>query len=102
MMDYITLGGAPYEEECAQVGDEGYRQRALKECAAYIGQLKRAFGEPPAGASLRVKRFPHDFGTYHEVVVEFEDEPAAIEYAFKLEEEMPARWDEQARRELGL
>ncbi len=104
MMDYLDLGPTPVEEGCEQVGTPSYDPiLARAECAAYIAQLKREFGPPPEGARLSISTNPHDFGTYHEVVVRFDDTfLQAVEYAFKLESESPGNWDETARKELGL
>lgn len=45
-------------------------------------------------ASLVVKSFPHDFGSYREVCVRYDDtDPAGENYAFQLEGNTPARWD---------
>ena len=44
-MDYINIGPTPYDENCAQVGQEGYYIRARKECAAYCRQLRRMYPE---------------------------------------------------------
>ena len=52
-------------------------------------------------ASLIVKSFPHDFGSYREVCVRFEDtDPVATGYAFDLERDTPEQWDAIARYEL--
>ncbi len=102
MRDYINIGPSPCDEDCAQVGKEDYVERSKKECRAFLNQLKRVFGEPPEGAVLSIKQFDHDFGTYREVVCYFDDAyPESVEYAFKLEGDTPATWDEQARKELA-
>ena len=102
-MDYLTLGATPSGEDCAQVGTNGYATKARKECTAYKNQLERQFGSPPLGAYLSIKGFPHDFGTYHEVVVRYdENDKEAVEYAFKLEGDSPANWDDEAKKELGI
>ena len=44
---------------------------------------------------------PHDAGTYYAVVV-FYDGQEAEAYALRVEKDFPGRWDDQARRELGL
>jgi hypothetical protein len=101
--DYLTIGSAPAEEECAKVGESDYGNRARKECRAYIRQLRREFGNEPEGASLVTRFFPHDFGTYLEVVCYYEDDvPESVEYAYRLERESPANWDTQAVTELGI
>jgi hypothetical protein len=106
MQEHVDLGGTtPPEESCAQVGsrEHDYYDRARREARAYIGLLRRTFGEEPDGARLSVKSHPHDFGTYLTVVCFFvPDNPAAADYASRCEAGSPQEWDEAARRELGL
>ena len=103
MRDYITIGSTPLEEDCAQVGSDNYMSRARRECSVFADQLRRAFGCEPDGAEIRVKSFPHDFGTYLEVVCYYDGEnKAAVEYAYRLESETPDVWDAQSRKALGL
>lgn len=102
MFDEISVGCTPASEDCAQVGSDGYYERAMKECRAYINQLRRVYGEEPDGAKLKIKAFPHDYGSYHEVVCRFnENNEDAAEYAYKLEEGCDV-WDDEAKKELGL
>lgn len=101
-MDYTVIGSSPVNEPCAQVGCDDYPQRARRECRALIGQLIRIFGEPPPGAQLGIKSFPHDFGTYCEVVCLFDPSDLdAMDYAYRCEDGLPDRWDEEARTELA-
>lgn len=94
-MDYITLGPAPAEEDCAQVGEPDYYTRAHEECRRYRNLIRRVLGAEPDGAQLTVTGFNHDFGHYYEVTVEYDpDNPAAVEYAFRCEAKAPGRWDE--------
>jgi hypothetical protein len=103
MRDCMDLGSAPAMENCAQVGRDDYHVRARRECRAYIGLLRRTFGDEPHGASLSVKSNPHDFGTYLSVVCYFDPTiAAAIDYAFRCESATPPEWDEMARAELSL
>ena len=96
--DYYTLGASPYEEDCAQVGSEGYSGRALVECRVYLDQIRRV---TKTGLSLTVKGFPHDSGTYHEVVIWYNpDSEAEEEEMLRVEQELPATWDDEARRKL--
>ena len=100
-MDYLSIGSSPTGEECAQVGSETYREKMRIETAVFVNQLRRVLGEEPQGARLKVKSFPHDFGTYHEVCVVYdENNEEATNYAFKCESETPEFWDEQALAEL--
>lgn len=101
MRDELTIGSSPTDEACAQVGRDGYYEQARAECRAYIGQLRRMFGAEPDGARLKVKGCPHDFGTYYEVVCQFDPQiQAAVEYAYGCENTSPAEWDDAARAEL--
>ena len=67
MKDYINIGPVPCEEDCAQVGQENYREQAIKECERFIELLRKTFGDEPPGARLAIKWFDHDFGSYCEV-----------------------------------
>lgn len=101
-MDYLELGPVPSNEHCEQVGPNYNESRARLECRVFIKQLRRMFGEEPIGARLRVKSNPHDFGSYLEVAVYYDPNvEESVEYAFKLEEEYPENWDEEAMNELG-
>jgi hypothetical protein len=94
MHDCITLGPTPCDEPCVQVGEPDYRAKARAECRRFIRLLRQTFGPEPEGARLAVQWFPHDFGTYGEVVCYYTpDRPASVDYAFRCEAETPATWD---------
>jgi hypothetical protein len=109
MYEYIYLGSSPAEEECAQVGQDGYHDRARKELSAFLAQIRRIAEanaiDIPEGM-LRVKRESHEYGSYFEAVVRIDmlDENAekAWDVASKLEDLVPGHWDDIARKELGL
>lgn len=107
MLDEIELGSSPPDEPCAQLGDDGYEELATRECAAYVRLLQRAYaaahdGQQPT-CRLRVKRMPHDFGSYYEVVASYRsDDEEAVNAAFWLEGNGPQQWDEVARTELAV
>ncbi|MCL6564182.1 MAG: hypothetical protein K6U87_14365 [Firmicutes bacterium] len=93
MRGEMSIGPAPANEPCAQVGQPGYAERAREECRRFIDLIRRTVGPEPPGARLRVAACPHEFGTYYEVVVEYDDEDeAAVDYAFRVEREAPATW----------
>ena len=93
MHDYLTLGSTPCEEDCAQVGSENYYEKAYKECHRYIELLKVMFPNIPEKARYAVKAFPHDFGTYHEVIIWYDTEDApSMDYAFGVENNLPMTW----------
>lgn len=101
IMDYISIGSTPFEEPCAQVGSDDYEKNSRIESKVFINQLLRVFGEPPTGVSIRVKTFPHDFGSYREVVVYYDDEnQGAVDYAYNIEANTPSNWDSIALQEL--
>jgi hypothetical protein len=102
VFEYVSIGPSPTNEQCAQLGEDDYHERSVKECRAYIRQLRRVLGEEPEGSSLSVKSHLHDFGSYREVVCYHDDREAAVDYAYRAEEKAPAEWDEIARQELGL
>lgn len=100
--DYLSLGSSPPCESCAQVGHDDYPEQSQKECRAWLNQIVRKFGNPPFGARLSTKSFPHEFGSYQEVVVHFDTcQEQAIEFAFNVENNLPTEWDNQAKEELG-
>jgi len=95
MQTYLSLAPAPTEEDCAQVGTLGYRDRARAECARLIKLLREKFGPEPDGAQLSTKWFDHDFGPYCEVVCYYTpDIQASVEYALRCEDNLPATWND--------
>lgn len=101
MRDYLTLGPTPYDEPCAQLGTDHFYAKSRIESDAYIHQLLRQFGDPPGLCFFRTKPFHHEFGTYYEVVITFfDDDEEAAHFAYHVENNLPARWDEEALNEL--
>lgn len=94
MVDYMEIGSTPAEEPCAQVDSDDYSEKALEECRRWKAQLLKKFGEPPAGCFLKTKWFNHDFGSYCEVVVGFDDEiPGSLDWALNVEGHLPGSWE---------
>jgi hypothetical protein len=99
--DHLYIGSAPYDEDCAQLGTNDYKKRCKLELTEFKRQLIDKFGPPPAGVELKVKGQPHDFGTYYELVVVFDDEnETASDYAFDLEDHGIETWDEEAKEKI--
>lgn len=97
MWDYIELDTVPVEEPCVQVGEKNYMERMLEECKQFIELLRKKFGPEPEGARLSIKSFPHDFGSYLEVVCYFDtDNPESMAYAFCIGENLPLKWDDDS------
>lgn len=94
--EYVELGSVPCDEDCAQVGSDNYRERMREESARYIAQLRRRFPDMPESVTLGVKSFPHDFGTYHEVVAWFDTrDEVAISAAYAVENNLPSTWSDE-------
>lgn len=91
--DYIDIGSTPANTECFSVG----HLLAPAETRIYRDQLQREFPT----AILRVRAFPHDFGTYHEVVAYYDTEDEqSVETAYAVESDASPEWDAIARKEL--
>ena len=91
MVDYISIGPTPCNEECAQVGDPDYIEKAREECQRFLKLIRERIGPEPEGARLAIKSFPHDFGNYLEVVCFYNNE-ISQKYALKCEAETPSNW----------
>jgi hypothetical protein len=103
MIDYLELGPVPADENCEQLGPNYDPAKATRECRAYVNQLRRQFPDPPFGADFVIKTFSHEFGSYKEVCVRFSDiSDEAVDFAYRVEDEAPANWDDEARRELNI
>lgn len=97
--DLLHIGPVPAEEDCAQLGqDPDFAKKNIAECERFIAQIRRHYGDEPEGAKVKMKSNLHDFGTYREVVVQYEVGNAAAEnYAFDIESDKLgklARWDD--------
>lgn len=65
MSDIIDLGGAPANEDCAQLGHTPDFERLNRlEVAAYRAAVIARFGLPPDGCALISVTNRHDFGNY--------------------------------------
>ena len=103
MNDYLSLGSVPSDEQCANVGDANYQQQSVVECNTYKAMLSRLFPVPEkAGVCYFItKNFPHELGSYKEVVIRFNDDnPDAVEFALYVEHNIPAKWDSVALAQL--
>ncbi len=98
----MTIGASPCEETCAQVGSSDYDTRSRRECLVFRRMLERLFPlADDVPARFAVLSSPHEFGTYREVSVHYEDSDArACDHAYAVEANTPAQWDAIARYEL--
>lgn len=108
MRETIEIGATPHEENCAQVGTDTYEERSYVEARAFKAQLTRMvvghLGDAPMPETFRlhIKSNDHDFGTYREVCVSFDDRnESAVDLAYWVEGNAPAHWDAEALRELN-
>jgi hypothetical protein len=104
MRDYLDLSPTPVNEPCAMVEKSGdYLPRMRAECRAFVHQLERTFPQAiEAGCSFRVKSNAHEFGSYLEVQVCFNDNDEHMtHWAYMIEAELPELWDDEARAELA-
>jgi len=101
--DELELSTTPTGEECAQVGAKEYDYYELSkmELKAFYHQILRMFPNPPVGVSFKKKSNSHDFGSYYDLAIRFDSEDeAAVDYAFKVENNLPKLWDAEAKQEL--
>jgi hypothetical protein len=102
MRDVFELGTTtPHDEPCSQVGDHNFQTLARMEAKAFINQMYRIVGEGPGNAYLKTISCPHDFGSYIDVAVSYNDSNEDEEnWMLECEANMPCKWDEQAIKEL--
>ena len=98
MADYLELGPTPFEEDCVQVSKDDYVEDMKKEVRTYVHQLQRMFPQ----ADIRMRKFSHDFGGYYEAIVVYDEfDEKSCEFAYMMDDQIPARWDKEALIELG-
>lgn len=102
MKDQFELATTvPNEEPCFQLGQPNYEKFGRIEARAFINQLLRMFGEPPFGCGFKIISCAHDFGTYYDVALVYDDESdEAQEWMLKVEGGLPENWDGEAKKEL--
>ena len=100
--NWIDIGCTPHGEACAQVGDLDYNSKAQAECAQLV-RMMQEINPPIEGTCYGVRRNPHDFGSYMEVVAYYDENVNAQEdWAFAAESGVPEIWDDKAREALKL
>lgn len=102
-MDQFELAQTtPCQEKCIQVGADDYLRLARIEARAFINQIIRENGNPPEGVNFKITSNPHDFGTYLDVAIQFDEEDdVQVDYVFMIERNPPFLWDAQAKKELA-
>ena len=98
MLDYIVLGSTPSSEICTQVSKTNeYLLEMREECRRYKKMLENRFPIPEGlNTFFSIKRFDHDFGTYYEVVIVFDDKnETSSRFAFFVEDNLPDSWEDK-------
>ena len=97
----IDLGGAPSDEDCAQLGHtDDFTKLNQLEVNAYRAAIIAVHGAPPAGCELRTLFNHHDFGTYRTLGLVIDDSApvhASGRYADEVENGL-CTWIEAAMR----
>jgi hypothetical protein len=97
MREWMTLGTVPYEEDCVQVNpNKDYLPAMQAEVRRFVKFLEERFLNIPEEAYFGVKRESgHDAGTYLEAAIYWNtDCTEAEQFAFFVESNIPARWDD--------
>jgi hypothetical protein len=101
--DYFTIGCTPGDEPCIQVGHPKYSEIARTECSYYIQDLTHNLRNrfsltdtQDLSVVFRIKSFPHDFGSYHEVAVYYDpSDQISVDQAIVAEEGLE-HWSEES------
>lgn len=91
---FVDLGGAPANEDCAQLGQTpGFDDVNAYEVDVYRVGIIARFGPPPPGCRLAALANRHDFGTDRTLVLRIENEleDAVRAYADQVEEGLGSR-----------
>lgn len=99
MSEYLTLGPTPHDEVCTP--NTGDPRKINLENKLYKEQLERLFKTKCPDVRFVVKSFPHDFGSYSEVCVEWYDAEGMAQ-AYDIESELPDKWDAEALEALAM
>ena len=78
-MDYLNIGANGF----AQVGDPQYFAKCKVEMDYLITLIEDKFPVPETlqpHCFFGIKSFPHDFGTYHEIILYFDDNEISEDY----------------------
>jgi len=97
MRQYMELGSSPSSEDCVQVEPSGeYLVPMKEELRRYKTMLENKFPVPEnVQAWFSVKFFPHDFGSYGEVCINYDDDDtASADFAYFVEEHSPNAWQD--------
>ena len=90
---------SPYAEDCVYVGEGNYLSRATNEANRFLSQIRKHYGNEPGNSELKIKRNPHDFGTYLSIEFYYEaDNEEEVDYGFDIEGDVKnalETWDKE-------
>lgn len=95
MRDFITFDTAPVDENSIQVNPKtNYLPEMRIEARKYAEFLQKRFPEyMEYDCNFSIKSQQHDFGTYYETVIYFNDKnEKSISFAFFVERNLPKKW----------
>jgi hypothetical protein len=91
MRDYMCLGNVPCCEDGIPMNKDGHRA----ECKRFAVMLDEIFINKPENAYFSIKANPHEYGTYYEVAINFDDDcPESEQFAYFVESNTPQYWTE--------
>ena len=103
-MDYFALGTTPSDEECVRVSEhDNYPPKMMGEAQRYMEMLAEKFADFLEGdMHFSIKMFPHDFGRYYDVLINYDRGNAVEEaLAIHIEGNLPRKWTETGKPDLA-
>ena len=94
-METLSIGSSPYDEECVMVeSGRNYLPAMRTEAERFIAMLQKRFANF-SRIRFFVQRNNHDFGTYLDVAVRFDDnDEQAGNEAYFAESHIPGTWSD--------
>jgi hypothetical protein len=97
--DYLPISSTPKEEKCVQIGDQLLEDNKL-ECAVYINQLIRQYGEPVGDAEYLIMSNDREGLIYYEAIIRYHsNDDAAVKYALEAQDGCK-HWDDTSKQQL--
>ena len=93
MRNSISISGTPTGEDCVQVSShEDYMPAMRAECNRYLDMLRKRFPNCDR-VQLVIHSNPHDFGSYLDISVKYDDnDNIAEQQAYFIENNEPENW----------
>lgn len=101
METYELATTVPHGEDCMQLGAENYDKFSNLEADTLIDQIIRQLGQPPEGTYFKKIKCPHDFGTYLDIALVYDENDETSEaYFLYVDQNMPEYWDNISEEKL--